>query len=87
MVARRVTHSQKDPHHNVVALCNPDADWSPRQSHEVINDIEAGLHSYYVEWPSGKRTGIHLVNGPNGKYLRTDHDDTQQNNLDELPEC
>ena len=30
---------------------------------------------------------IHVVNGPRGKYLRTDRDSTVKNNLDDLPDC
>ena len=33
------------------------------------------------------RTEIRVVNGPNGKYLRTDRDDTERNNLRDLPNC
>lgn len=34
-----------------------------------------------------KRTPIRVVNGPTGKYLRTDKDSTSKNNLDDLPDC
>ncbi len=38
-------------------------------------------------WPGGVRTEIRVVNGPTGKYLRTDRDNTSRNNLDDLPDC
>jgi len=30
---------------------------------------------------------IHVVRGPNGKYLRTDPDRTSRNNLEDLLDC
>jgi hypothetical protein len=54
---------------------------------DAIQDIESGVHGYYVPWPDGVRTEIRVVNGPNGKYLRTDKDNTTRNNLDDLPDC
>ncbi len=38
--------------------------------------------------PAGnQRVEIHVVKGPNGKYLRTDPDKTTKNNLLDLPDC
>ena len=69
-----------------MALCNNGDYWSPRAKHDVIDDIEQGLHTYYVPWTSG-RTEIRVVQGSRGKYLRTDRDNSDRNNLDELPDC
>ncbi|NIV16737.1 MAG: DUF3892 domain-containing protein [Aliifodinibius sp.] len=52
-----------------------------------MEDIESGAYVYYVLWPDKRRTEIHVVNGPTGKYLRTDKDTTPRNNLDDLPDC
>lgn len=60
--------------------------WSPRTKQDAIQDIENGIHTYYVPWTSG-RTEIRVVQGSNGKYLRTDRDSTTKNNLDDLPDC
>ncbi|MGH7565766.1 MAG: DUF3892 domain-containing protein, partial [Gemmatimonadota bacterium] len=35
----------------------------------------------------GQSTEIRIVQGPNGKYLRTSKDDTTRNNLEDLPDC
>ncbi|SHJ18524.1 Protein of unknown function [Malonomonas rubra DSM 5091] len=86
MADRRVTHTRKDRVGIILALCNPGTPWSPRAKNDVIRDIESKLHTYYVQWPE-KRTEIHVVNGPTGKYLRTDRDSTTKNNLDDLPDC
>lgn len=86
MADRRVTRTRKDKDGDITALCNPGEYWSPRTKADVIRDIEGRLHTYYVQWPE-QRTEIRVVNGPTGKYLRTDRDNTTKNNLDDLPDC
>lgn len=87
MADRRVTRTGKDGDGDITQLCNPGMAWSPRKKADAIRDIEHNLHTYYVQNPGGKRTDIHVVNGPTGKYLRTDPDNSEGNNLDELPDC
>lgn len=87
MADRAVTQARHDSDGDVTAIGNPDASWSPRLKWDAINDIESGLHTYYVPWKIAGRTEIRVVHGPTGKYLRTDRDDTERNNLDDLPEC
>lgn len=86
MADRRVTQSRKDRDGDITALCNPGEAWSPRAKAGAIEDIEGGRHSYYVSLATG-RVEIRVVNGPGGKYLRTDADKTSRNNLDDLPDC
>ncbi len=86
MADRHVTRSGKDADGDITALCNPNAWWSPRQKGDAVRDIETGTHAYYVG--SGtSRVNVHVVNGPTGKYLRTDGDPKSQNNLNNLPNC
>lgn len=88
MADRQVTHSGKDADGDILCLCNHgETWWSPRKKADAIRDIENGDHSYYVLWAGGHRTNIRVVNGPTGKYLRTDRDNTNRNNLDDLPDC
>ena len=87
MADRPVSQTRKDTSGDITALCHPGESWSPRSKNDAINDIDSGTHRYYVDWPGGKRTWIRVVNGPSGKYLRTDRDDTTRNNLDDLPDC
>lgn len=87
MADRSVLRTQKDRDGDILALCNSQEYWSPRAKHDAISDIELNVHRYYVPWSDGKVTLIRVVNGPNGKYLRTDRDDTSRNNLDDLPDC
>lgn len=86
MASREVRQTGKDRDGDITKLCDPGEPWSPRLKADAIRDIENGIHSYNVPWKSGK-TEIRVVNGPNGKYLRTDRDDTNKNNLDDLPDC
>lgn len=87
MANRAVTQSGKDRDGDITALCNPGEYWSPRPKNDAIRDIESGTHSYFVPWRGERPTEIRVVNGPNGKYLRTDRDSTSRNNLDDLPDC
>ena len=87
---RQVTATRKNLGGDIIALCNGSQNWSPIPKAEAIRDIKLGLHQYYVIWHTGIRlfsTNIRVVIGPNGEYLRTDKDDTPENNLDELPPC
>ena len=86
MADRAVRKTRKDIEGDITALCNDGDFWSPRLKHDAINDIDYGVHTYHVPWKTG-RTEIRVVNGPRGKYLRTDRDNTQKNNLDDLPDC
>ena len=83
---RAVTRSGKNVDGDIIRLCNPHEYWSPVSKATAIRDIETRTHTYHVPWRTG-RTEIRVVQGPNGKYLRTDRDNTPRNNLDDLPDC
>lgn len=87
MADREVTRTRKDSDGDILALCNPGESWSPREKWDAIRDIENHIHRYFVPWPGGSRTEIHVVSGSSGKYLRTDRDQTSRNNLDDLADC
>jgi hypothetical protein len=87
MADRAVYRTRKDQDGDILALCNGAELWSPRLNADAITDIETGAHRYYVPWADGKSTWIRVVNGPAGKYLRTDKDNTPRNNLHDLPNC
>ncbi len=86
MADRPVRKTKKDRDGDILALCDDGSVWSPRLKADAINDIESGVHTYYVPWTDG-RTEVRVVEGENGKYLRTDRDNTSRNNLDDLPDC
>ncbi|WP_022898928.1 DUF3892 domain-containing protein [Humibacter albus] len=85
MADRQVTHTSKNRDGDITGIGNPGQFWSPRLKAGAISDIELGINTYHVQWPE-KRTEIRVVNGPTGKYLRTDRDNTTRNNLDDLPD-
>jgi hypothetical protein len=82
---RRVTGSIK-LHGTIVALCNEGEPWSPRAAADVIRDIETGAHAYFAE-VDGRRVWIHVVHDRGSRYLRTNPDGVEPNNLDVLPDC
>lgn len=84
---REVTQSRKNADGDILALCKPGVPWSPRSKSDAIRDIETRTYCYVTVGPRGQRSEIHVVDGPNGKYLRTDWDNTSRNNLDDLPHC
>ena len=87
MAHRQVFTTKKNDDGDILALCNSTETWSPRYKKEAITDIESGKHSYFVVI-SGIKVNIRVVTDPvKGKYLRTDPDQTNRNNLDMLPDC
>ena len=84
---RYVTATGKNRNRDITALCNPEESWSRISKDAAIKEIERGDYQYWVRSDSGCETRIHVLNGPNGKYLRTDRDNTPKTNLDDLPDC
>jgi hypothetical protein len=85
MADRRVRRTGKDQG-DIISLCNPGEEWSPRVKADAISDIEGGIHRYYVR-EEGDVAWVSVVDGPTGKYLRTTADSSSKNNLDNLPDC
>ena len=86
MADRRVTATGKDRDGDITKLCNGSV-WGNVTKASAISQIEGRVHTYYVQQPGTTRADVHVVNGVNGKYLRTDADAASQNNLDNLPDC
>ena len=75
-------------HEGITHLGNP---WSQpngwRWTREaVIESIESRSNTFFT-YEDGRRADILVVNGPNGKYLRTYADGKPTDNLLALPEC
>jgi len=79
---REVTHVRKADG-RITHLCNPLALWSPRSREDVLADIDADLHIYYVEVP----IEIEPVDRSSGRYLRTESTPIEDDNLVNLPGC
>ncbi|HST04296.1 MAG TPA: DUF3892 domain-containing protein [Chloroflexia bacterium] len=54
---------------------------------EVIASIEAGTNTFYTLDRNGKRADVGVIDGPNGKYVRTHADGEWNDNLLSLDEC
>ena len=86
MADRRVTGTGKDRDGDITKLCNGSV-WGSTAKASAISHIEGRVHTYYVQQPGTIRAEVRVVNGANGKYLRTDADAASGNNLDNLPDC
>ncbi len=84
MADRKVTRTGKDSEGDITKLCGS---WGQESKAIAIRQIDNRTTSYYVQQPGCGRSEIHVVNGPTGKYLRSDPDTTSDNNLDNLPDC
>lgn len=72
-----------DPYEGINYLGNSQGKWTRQQ---IIVWIDAKTHTFYT-LVDGNRGDIGVVNGPNGKYLRTYADGRWNDNLLSLPEC
>ena len=55
---------------------------------EAIAGVEKGKYRFFVERPAGHRVWVKVATTANGhKYLKTEADGEQPNNLLALPEC
>ena len=83
----QVTCINKQPHNSthegITHLGGSGWRWTRSQ---VIQSIEAKTNTFYTK-VGGNRAEIGVVNGPNGKYVRTYADGKWNDNLLALPEC
>lgn len=74
---------RNNTHEGITHLGGEGWKWTRKQ---VIDSIEAGTNTFYT-FVAGKRANVGVVNGPNGKYVRTYADGTWNDNLLALMEC
>lgn len=72
-----------NPYEGITHLGGGGWKWTRQQ---VIDSIEAGTNTFFT-LVAGNRGDIRVVNGPNGKYLRTQADGRWNDNLLSLVEC
>ena len=84
MADRQVKRTGKDSDGDITRLCG---NWGSATKSQAIRDIEGRSHTYYVQDSLFRRADVHVVNGPTGKYLRTDPNSSSTDNLDNLPDC
>jgi len=73
---------RQSSHEGITHLGGAGWRWSRSQ---VISSIEGGTNTFFTN--VGKRANIEVVNGSNGKYVRTRKDGLLSNDLLELGEC
>jgi len=74
---------RNNPYEGITHLGAASWRWTREQ---VIASIEAKTNTFYT-LVAGNRGDIGVVDGPNGKYLRTYADGKWNDNLLSLPEC
>jgi hypothetical protein len=84
MAIREVKICRKDDSGEIVALCNPEAFWSPRLKGDAIHDIQNNIHTYYVLC-NGRRVDIEIIKNNDGISLQINSAKTINNNLVDLP--
>lgn len=79
-----------NPHERIRAVGGTNSDgtrWKLAED-EVIAGIEQGRYSFYVDRPAGQRVWVVVARSDYGyKYLKTEADREQPDNLLSLPEC
>jgi len=71
---------------NITKLCNSSKYWEEVLKDQAIKQIKNDQYEYYVD-RHGKKTYVHIFEKEGEKHLRTDWDETEKNNLLELPDC
>lgn len=84
MTDRRVTRTGKDRDGDITKLCGS---WGSVAKQDAIRQIEGRIYKYFVQDNLGRRADVIVVDGPTGKYLRTDPNSSCSDNLDNLPNC
>jgi Protein of unknown function (DUF3892) len=78
------------PHERIATIggMNPDGTLWKLTEEQAIEGIEQGRWIFYVERPQGDRVTVLVAQGALGrKYLKTQADGLEPNNLLWLPEC
>ncbi len=74
---------RNDTHEGITHLGGAGWRWTRT---EVIQSIENGTNTFFT-YVNGKRADVGVIQGPNGKYVRTYADGYYNDNLLALVEC
>lgn len=84
---RIITRVNRDSEGDTTHVCGPPGTWGRLPYLTVVDHIQSGTHTYFVDIPEYPRVQVRVWAGRNGPYLRTVNDDYEENNLDNLPTC
>lgn len=77
-----------DPYHAITHVGGYVTDHWKLTLDDAINKIERGEWNFYVEQPKGDSVWVKVATSKYGnKYLKTEADGDEPNNLLSLPEC
>ncbi|MCU1405446.1 MAG: hypothetical protein JWQ43_1749 [Glaciihabitans sp.] len=86
MASRHVTTARVNTAGYVTHLGCEGESWSPRSARKVLEDIELGVHEYYLT-DGGRHAEVDSATDAGGVYLSADTDGTARNNILDLPAC
>ncbi len=72
-----------NPYEGITHLGGKDWKWTQQK---IIDSIESHTNTFYTRI-HGEKSYITVIDGPNGKYLRSHADGEWNDNLLALPEC
>ena len=84
MARRKVTGSAKGKGRIITGLCGPSFGYLSAE--EVISDIRAGTHEYFVREGSHE-SKVKVVGESEDQWLVSTRDLLSRNNLENLPNC
>jgi alkanesulfonate monooxygenase SsuD/methylene tetrahydromethanopterin reductase-like flavin-dependent oxidoreductase (luciferase family) len=82
IIDREITHTQKDPSGQVIAVAG---DWGRRAIGAALIDIQNTQHTYFIT-VDGTRHDVQIVLGDGRRYVRTVPDLSQRDLLQDLPD-
>lgn len=80
---------RKNPYERIINVggANPNGSRWKLSQQQVVRDIEAGEWEFYVGRDNSRVKVIVAVSPYNNKYIKTEADGKEPNNLLSLPEC
>jgi hypothetical protein len=86
-ISRQITCINKTPRYDAHdRIRTVGGSWGKESQPDVIKQIDAGTHNYYVS-VGGNTVKVIVATHNGNKYIKTERDYVQPDNLLSLPEC